>query len=363
MKRKLTALLIVVLMVFTLVACVDTRAEDPYESPSTYEQTRIDMLQAVEPSVVVVQAEGGFGSGVIYQKEETDIDGEYLYYVITNYHVIEDTILEDGEISIYFGDEQNTIFAQDYQGSQIYDIAVVRFVSPLNFTALDIKPISEDIKTEIIVGQDVYAIGTPNDLLNFNYVTSGVVSMASQSYNNINGLALMHDAELNPGNSGGPLFNLSGDVIGINVAKDTWIPTETDTIPADGLNFALNINTIAPVIRGFEASGYTTIERSPKLGVTVVELADYLTEYPDDADMFDTGAEGVVVVGFDMTRQAKEVLEELDLIIAINGTTVRTIPDISAFIVDAEFGDTLSVTIVRKEGSSFVQHTYDITLS
>ncbi len=363
MKRKLLLLVLTLFMVFALVGCLDLRAETPYESPDTYEQTRINMLQSVIPTVVVVETDSGFGSGVIFQKDATDVEGEFLYYVLTNYHVIDSVATDGDELRIYYGSEETVIPAQDYQASSLYDIAVVRFVSDLNFAVKDIKPISENTTTEIIVGQDVYAIGTPNDLMNYNYVTQGVVSKASQSYNGIDNLAIMHDAELNPGNSGGPLFNLNGDVIAINVAKDTWITTESGDIAAEGLNYSLNINTIAPIIRNYAEEDYINVERRPKFGVTVVELTDYLEQYPENADQFDTDAAGVVVVGFDYTRQAVEVLQELDLIVAINGTSVTTIAEISGFIQNADFGDILSVTIVRKEGTSFVTHTYDIELS
>ena len=359
MRKKLTVLLVAILMVFALVGCIDTRAEDAYESPITYEQLRIDMIQSVEPSVVAVQTDNGFGSGVIFDKVATATVGEYLYSVLTNYHVVDG----GGEMKIYYGDAATAIPAQDYQGSVLYDIAVVRFVSSVNFPAIDIPPISENITIEIVKGQDVYAIGTPSDLENFNYVTSGVVSLTSQTYNGINGLAIMHDAELNPGNSGGPLFNLNGDVIGINVAKDAWIPTETGDIAAEGLNYSLNINTIAPIIRGFDEEDYIDIVRTPKLGVSVVELSDYLETYPDDADLFQPGAHGVVVIGFDYTRNAAAVLEEMDLIVDIDGTTINTIADVASMLSGADFGDTFDVTVVRLEGSTFATHTYSIALS
>ena len=351
------------MLIISLAGCFAARAEDPYVSPSTYEQLRINMLQSVEPAVVAVETDSGFGSGVIFQKDDTEIEGEYLYYVMTNYHVIESVITDSEELKIYYGSDETVIPAQDVQGNQIYDVAVVRFVSDLSFTVLDIKPITENIMTEIIAGQDVYAIGTPNDLANFNYITQGVVSLVSQTYNGINNLAIMHDAELNPGNSGGPLFNLNGEVIGLNVAKDTWINTENGNIAAEGLNYSLNINTIAPIVRAFSELNYTAVTRNPKLGVTVMELADYLEANPDDADQFEAGAVGVVVAGFDYTRHAVEELQELDLILAIKGTAIATIEDIAGFISGADFGDILQVTIVRKEGDSFVSHTYEIELS
>ncbi len=359
MKRKILALLMVLLMTFALVGCLDLRAEDPYNSPATYEQVRLDMLQSVEPSVIVVQTETGHGSGIIYQVEDTDVDGEYLYYALTNNHVVED----GGEMKIYYGDDETVIPIQDYQANALYDVAVVRFVSDLSFSVKEITQIAENTTIEIIPGQDVYAIGTPADLENFNYITSGVVSLAAQPYNNVNNLAIMHNAEINPGNSGGPLFNLNGDVIGLNVAKDAWVSTKNGDIAAEGLNYTLNMNTLAPVIRGFSAENYIEVVRTPKLGVSVVEISDYLETYPGDADQFEAGASGLVVAGFDYTRNAVDVLEELDLIVAVDGTTISDIASLVAILDGADFGDTFAVTIVRLEGETFVTHTYDITLS
>ena len=117
------------------------------------------------------------------------------------------------------------------------------------------------------------------------------------------------------------------------------------------------------MVRGFIEENYIDVVRTPKLGVTVANLTDYLTEHPEEASRFDTGAQGIVVIGFDPTRNAMDVLEEYDLIIKINGTTVTTIDEMLVFFTYVEFGDLLSVTVVRKEGTSFVEYTYDIELA
>jgi len=157
------------------------------------------------------------GSGIIFDSKPIEGTENTLYYALTNHHVVE----EGGEMRIHFGDDKTDLAVRDYASYELYDIAVVRFVAP-NTRVIRVHPISpikDNTITQIMKGQDVYAIGTPEDITRFNYVTQGIVSLATYPYNGIEDLAIMHDAELNPGNSGGPLFNLNGDVIGINVAK------------------------------------------------------------------------------------------------------------------------------------------------
>ena len=249
MTKRLSILLFAFLMVLTLTSCITipAKAEDPYQSPIPYEEQRIQMIATVEPSVVVVLTDTGHGSGIIYKSEAIDNSDLILYYVITNHHVVED----GGEMRIYYGIEDEEIPVIDYASFAPYDIAVVRFASTMAFRVHDVPPINQDLPVEILVGQDVYAIGTPEDILKFNYVTQGIISMKSYPYDGNDDLAIMHDAELNPGNSGGPLFNLNGELIGINVAKVPQVSTSDGIIAAEGLNYSLNINKIAPIIRGF----------------------------------------------------------------------------------------------------------------
>lgn len=208
MKKKILYLLLAVLSLITLAGCsFALRAEVPYQSPTPYEQLRIDMIATVEPSVVAVKTESGHGSGIIFKSEPILETSETLYYVMTNYHVVEN----GGEMTVHFGSGKTDIPIVDYAGYELYDIAVVRFKSNKTFRVHNVSPINDNTVTEIIKGQDVYAIGSPQNLDKFNYVTQGIVSLPTFAYNGFVGLAIMHDAELNPGNSGGPLFNQGAD--------------------------------------------------------------------------------------------------------------------------------------------------------
>jgi S1-C subfamily serine protease len=357
--KKIIVSILTILLSVTLIGCsIQTRALETYVSPSQEEQLRINMIAEVSPSVVAVVTETGHGSGIIYKSEPVEGQTDtYRYYIMTNNHVVED----GGEMKVHFGPSQNDIAVKDYQVYQLYDIAVVRIETTRILRVHPIAPIDDNVMTEIIRGQEVVAIGTPRDLVYFNYVTTGVVSMITFAYEGINGLALMHDAPLNPGNSGGPLFNLKGEVIGLNVAKVVDVLTADGLIPADGLNYALNINKIAPIIRGFLEDDYIDVVRSPKLGVTVQEVDVFLEE--NSASLLPANPVGVVVIGFDVTRNAHLVLEEYDLIIEMNGNPITAIADIAAELEDAQFGDTHQVTVLRKIDNDFEEVTVSIILS
>jgi len=357
MKKKLFSMFIVLFSVLMLASCsLELRAVDPYTSPIAYEQLRMDMIAEVMPSVVVVKTETGHGSGIIYKSEELE-NNLTRYYIMTNYHVVED----GGEMNVHFGDVIDDIPVVDYAGNATYDIAVVRIETDEVLRVHDIASINDNTITEIIVGQDVYAIGTPQSIDKFNYVTQGIVSIASYPYNGVPGLVLMHYAELNPGNSGGPLFNLNGELVGINVAKVATIATVDGTISAEGLNYTLSINKIAPIVRGFVDTDYEVVVRKPRLGITVQEVSVFLEE--NVASLLPENPVGVVVTGFDLSRNAHLVLELNDLIIDMNGTPITSIADIALQLADAEFGDIHVVKVMRYNGTTFVEVTVNITLA
>ena len=352
--KKLIHVFLIFMIVFALAGCFDTRSTLPYQSPHAYEQLRLDMISEVSPSVIVVKTDTGHGSGLIYSQVGN------VYYAITNQHVVEDA----GEMSIHFGGLRDDIPINGVTASALYDVAVVRFESEEQLPVYYSKAINDEVIIEIVVGQDVYAIGTPEDMSRFNYVTQGVVSMNSYPYKGIDNLAIMHDAELNPGNSGGPLFNLSGDFIGINVAKIPSVSTADGPIAAEGLNYSLNINEIyIKFLQFVTEDDFTAVERRPRLGVTIQETTVFLEDPENDPSLIPADRAGVVVIGLDDSRDAINYLEMYDLIIAMNGNPVTAIADIAAELENAQFGDTHDVTVLRKINDVFVEFTYTITLS
>lgn len=319
----------------------------------TYETIVTDMVDRVLPSIVSVIGTGGLGSGIIF-KEELLENNVTRYYVLTNYHVVS----ESTEIRIKFSDQTYELPVTDYQGSESYDIAVLRFETEDDLAVYDIPPISDQQYVDIVQGQDVFAIGSPYSTDFYNYTTEGIVSLTNLTYKGIYQLGIVHDAEINPGNSGGPLFNLNGEVIGVNVAKIVNIYEDDETIPVEGLNYSLNINVIAQVINGYQEEDYELVERDPKLGITVVE-------YDSEFEIFPIKySSGVLVVGFDYTRNSYESLALNDLIVKIDDVDVYGTDELATVLETKDFGDVVRLTILRiNANDEVVTLEIDITLS
>lgn len=364
MKKNITKLLLVFGLILMLTGCIpfEFNTDKPYGSPNEYEDQRINMIADVERAVIIVHTENGHGSGIIYRKENIEGNVPYRYYVITNHHVIEN----GGEMTIRYGQDGPQIPVRSYASNPLYDIAVLRVETEEELHFHPIPPIESNTLVEIKKGQDVYAIGTPQEYKKYNYVTQGIVSLTTFPYNGVEDLAIMHDAEVNPGNSGGPLFNLRGEVIGINVAKVAEVQSKDGSIAAEGLNYAININKAAEVIRAFKDSDFKVIERVPRLGVTVRNMSDHrnLDINPEyDPSLYPEDVEGVVIIDFDYTRNGHKVLQKNDVIIGMNGNEVKSLEDIQRELKDAKMGDAHVIKVLRKSGDTFIEVTVTVILS
>jgi S1-C subfamily serine protease len=183
------------------------------------------------PSILQLES---VGTGFIINREKIN-DTEYRYYVLTNYHVVQDRI----ELRIFFGDHEDEIRAEyPVQANAKADLAVITFVSgkelnPLTFAATD----------STNAGDFVIAIGNPTGYDFFRSVTFGMISCPERNLAGETSLFVQHDAAINPGNSGGPLFDLDGHVIGVNTIK--IIDTDVENI-----GFAIALKTINEFISG-----------------------------------------------------------------------------------------------------------------
>jgi S1-C subfamily serine protease len=176
------------------------------------------IIEEAVKSVVIIRTDSGQGTGFIISS-----DG----YIVTNYHIIEDET--DVQVITY---EEETIDTTVVGYNQNFDIVLLKI--PGRYEELKLAD-SNDIQ----IGEKVIAIGNPYGL-EFS-VTSGIVSAVHRE--GINGVEayVQVDAPLNPGNSGGPLINTDGKVIGINNFK---------VGEAESLGFALESNYIEGVVNG-----------------------------------------------------------------------------------------------------------------
>ena len=225
-------------------------------------QNRIEILDAVnqtglmpwstiydqlKDSVVLVQTNLGLGSGFVY-----DTEG----HIITNHHVIEDA----DTIQVTFLD--GNITSANVVGMDIYsDIAIIK-VDP-EVTIL--HPVVLGSSSDLTVGEPVAAMGNPFGLS--DTLTAGIVSSVERTLEAAENYVIIDiiqiDAAVNPGNSGGPLVNLKGQVVGVNTA----IQSETGTFT--GIGFAIPSDTVKREIDDLIETG---TYKHPWLGVSALDV-------------------------------------------------------------------------------------------
>jgi len=253
------------------------------------------------------------GSGVI-------IDRSGL--ILTNNHVIKDA----DEITVRFSNKQEAkgkVVGTDAKT----DLAVIRV------TTKDELPVARLGNSEALrVGEWAIAIGNPFGL--DHTLTVGVVSATGRSevgiaaYENF----IQTDAAINPGNSGGPLLNVRGEVIGINTAI---------VASGQGIGFAIPINLARKVMDDLVKKGRVT---RGWLGVGIQPLT------PELAKSFGVSGEGVLVNQV-MPKSPAEAagLKAGDLILSIDGKSIKDPRELTRVIADADIGKTLELTVLREK--------------
>ena len=288
----------------------------------------------VSPSVVVItteqvvysqwswygqnQVESGAGSGVIISS-----DG----YILTCAHVVDGA----STITVTIGDKDYTatLVGEDTTS----DIAVIKI------DADGLTPATVGNSDSLKVGQSVMAVGNPLGELG-GTVTGGMISALNRSVtiqgsSSVNTMSLIQmDASVSPGNSGGGLFNMNGELVGIVNAKSS-------SSDAEGLGFAIPINDAIKVAQELLENGYVT--GRPYLGITYLAVTDAQT-----ASQLGVNAYGVYVVEVVKGGPAEKAgLQAGDRIVSVDGTEIASKDDLGTLMQKHAAGDTLSITIAR----------------
>ncbi len=260
----------------------------------------------------------GIGSGVIVRR---DAD---IYYVLTNDHVLGNS----GEITITLDDlteHEAEIVGTDGRR----DIALLRFQ-----TSDDLPIAHLGDSSELQVGDWVLAVGSPFGFQ--STVTAGIVSALGRMGGPAGNISdfIQTDAAINRGNSGGPLVNLSGDVVGIN----TWITTQTGG--SVGLGFSIPINNAKRAIDQFIETGEVEYGW---LGVSIPETPRAVRE--------ELGAplnRGAMVHNVFTDSPAWQYgIRPGDFVLEVNGGTVRSPEELTLFVGDLVVGEDASFTVLR----------------
>ena len=248
-------------------------------------------------------------------------------YVVTNNHVVEGAT--SVTVKLYNGDEYD---AEIVGTDEMNDVALLK----IDATGLQTVTIGDSDQIE--VGEEVIAIGNPLGELTFT-MTAGVVSALDREINTdgkpIN--MLQTDVAINSGNSGGPLFDMNGNVIGITSAKYSGSTSSGASI--EGISFAIPINDALRVIYDLQQYGHVT--GRAYLGVTVKDLDS------------STGATYGLPTG-PMIRSVEEGgcaekagLQEGDIIVGFNGSEISSYTDLVAALNKCRAGDTATIKVYR----------------
>ena len=309
----------------------DSRVEVNIEPGSTgyTSLTRTEVVSLVSDAVVEITTSkvqtnsffggsyvtSGAGSGVVIAQND-----EYAY-IVTNYHVIEGA----SSVNVTFTDK-STVEAQYLDGDVASDIAMLRVK-----TDKVLPKIVCGSSNSLKVGEDVVAIGNPLGQLG-GTVTEGIISALDRNIT-VDGLQMtliQTSAAVNPGNSGGGLFNMAGELIGIVNAKQSAEGIE-------GLGFAIPIDSVYSMLVEIIETEY--IHGRPSLGIEVKYVTDTWTARVE----YGVGATGVFV-----TSSNNDQILPKDLLRAIDGQLITDNSSYAAVLSSLEVGETVTVELYRK---------------
>ncbi|HNX13660.1 MAG TPA: trypsin-like peptidase domain-containing protein [Oscillospiraceae bacterium] len=303
-----------------------------------------DTVDKIAGSVVAINVTGvaydyfnrsypteGSGSGVILTS-----DG----YIVTNNHVVSG----GNKITVFLKDGRS--FTASLVGKSTSDDVALLKIDATGLTAARIGDSST-----LRVGDYTIVIGNPLGELQ-GTVTTGIISALEREID-LDGTTftvLQTDAAVNPGNSGGGMFDSNGELIGIVIAK-------TSETGVEGLGFVLPINAVAPVIKELKENGYVT--GRPYIGLTSVDINSYLSARMNNVEYM-----GVYVQSVDSGSPAESAgLRAIDLIQKIDGVKITEASQVTSIIQGKKIGDKVVFEIYRQGNYSGTGENLKITVT
>ena len=275
------------------------------------------------PSVVSITCQGSrsasSGTGVVLS-----VDG----YIVTNAHVVENAHTYTVQLT-----DDRTFSARLVGCDDISDLAVLRI------DCTDLTPAQFGDSSTLRVGDTVVAIGDPLGAAFRGTYTDGIVSAINRDVD-MNGRTMtliQTNAALNSGNSGGPLINCYGQVIGINTMK---IGAFTDTAGVEGLGFAIPSTQVKEIVDQIIAQGY--VSGRPTLGITGEALSTFYQHY------YRMPA-GLYITEVDPgSDAASKGIQEGDMLLYLDDTRIVSADDLKTAIYEYEVGEVVEVIIYSR---------------
>ena len=309
------------------------------------EMTDAEVYAANVNSVVSINVTGTSGTNFFGQPVQTASAGSGFVltkdgFIVTNYHVVKNA--ETVKVTLYTGDEYE---AKYVGGDEDYDIAVIKV------EASELQPVILGDSAGLNVGDHVLAIGNPLGELTFS-MSGGMVSSVDRAIN-VNGTPfnmIQTDASINSGNSGGPLFNSYGEVVGIVSAKYS---SSGGGASVEGLGFAIPMNDVVAMIQDIMTNGYIT--NKPYLGITGGTMTEEMAaQYRYDIST------GVFVYSVEEGGAAADAgLKMGDVIIKVDDHEIGSMEDLTVVKKQYAAGDTVTLTIYREGSETTVELTWD----
>ena len=297
---------------------------------STAELTTTEIVKKAADAVVEITTEqvatGSFSRQYIQQGAGSGVIISTDGYIITNYHVIE-------------GASHITVTLRDR--TEYTEVDVIGTYSEGDIALLKVKPDGKltaatfGNSDKISVGDYAVAIGNPLGQLG-GTVTDGIISALDRelTIDDVTMNLLQTNAEISPGNSGGGLFNGSGELIGIVNAKSA-------STSAEGIGFAIPINDVQDVLSDLKQYGY--VKGQIDLGMSLTDISSTAQLW-----MYGTSQTGVYVTSVNAGSNAANAgFRSGDIIMKINGTDVTSTKEVKAIIKKLRVGDTATFSVYR----------------
>ncbi len=301
---------------------IDTKSSGKKSAQSAYEKVSDSTVAILtfEDKISSEENAEGQGTGIIVSS-----DG----YIVTNSHVIGDSKTAYKYQIINNDGKKYTANVVGYDTRT--DLAV------LKIKGKDLKPVHFVKKGHLQVGEDIIAVGNPGGLDFQNSLTKGIVSAKDRTLDDSTVSYIQTDAAVNPGNSGGPLCNLYGEVIGITTAK-------INSATYEGMGFAIPTDTVETIVNNIIKYGY--VENRVRLGIVGVAVDEtastalgipqgiLITEIADDGSFTNSSA------------KPKNIITKVD------GTRVKTFNQVYSVLAKHKVGDKINVEICKVDSSN-----------
>lgn len=342
--------------------------------PTTASTGQMDVATIVEkcmPSVVAItnhsvteirdwfghvyeQDQSGAGSGVIIGQTDKEL------LILTNYHVVED----NQTLSVVFSweedaediDKDDIIYAKvkDYDPDR--DIAVISIASAdlsdeiLSKISIATVGSSDDLR----LGEQVVAIG--NALGYGQSVTTGIVSALnrkiSDQYQQDDNVYIQTDAAINLGNSGGALFNMKGELVGINTAM-------MNSAIAENMGLAIPISEVTGEVENMMNQEARDIVDEDERGYLGINIVDVTAEISQTYGL----PQGVYIANVASGSGAEKAgLEKENIITAVNGKSITTSDELTDYLSKYKKGETVTVTVEYRSDDGYATRDVDVTL-